>query len=79
VRITVRYFAVLRDRRGLDSETLEAEAKTAGELASLIIKERSLGLPSALVRPAVNGVFVPDSHPLQDGDILALIPPVAGG
>src|SRR4051794_24063747 len=31
------------------------------------------------VRSAVNRAMVPDSHRLEDGDELALIPPVAGG
>lgn len=79
MRVTVRYFAVLKDRRGLGSETLETSARTAGELAATLIMEHSLGLPPALVRIALGGTFVSDDHLLQEGDSVALIPPVAGG
>ena len=79
MKVTVRYFAVLRDRRGLGLETVETGARTAGELTASLIRAHSLGLPPALIRTAVSGAFVPDDHLLQEGDTVALIPPVAGG
>ncbi|MCH7810282.1 MAG: MoaD/ThiS family protein [Chloroflexi bacterium] len=33
----------------------------------------------AIVRFAVNSEYVPASHPVRDGDEVALIPPVSGG
>lgn len=77
-RVTVRYFAVLRDRRALPEEVVDAPA-TARQLADALITNHQLGLPSALVRIAVNGAFVEDDHPLREGDSVVLIPPVAGG
>jgi len=79
MKVTVRYFAVLRDRRGLDSEVIETEAQTAGELAASLISAHSLGLPAALIRTAVGDSFVAEDHPIREGDRIVLIPPVAGG
>lgn len=79
MKVTIRYFAVLRDRRGLDTDVIETEARTVGELAASLIETHSLGLPPALIRTAVNGSFVPEDTPLKEDDMIVLIPPVAGG
>lgn len=79
MRVNVRYFAVLRDRRGLDSETVECPAISASAFAASLIERHQLGLPPSLVRVAVNGAFVGDNTLLSDGDEVVLIPPVAGG
>ncbi|MBX7135358.1 MAG: MoaD/ThiS family protein [Fimbriimonadaceae bacterium] len=79
MRVKVRYFAVLRDRRGLAEETLELEGQTARQLADHLIGKHQLDLPSPLIRVAINGVFVADDTDIKDGDTVVLIPPVAGG
>ncbi|HMS53818.1 MAG TPA: MoaD/ThiS family protein [Fimbriimonadaceae bacterium] len=79
MKVTVRYFAVLRDRRGLDAETVECPEMTSSQFASYLIELHQLGLPPSLVRVAVNSSFVSDDHVLGDGDEVVLIPPVAGG
>lgn len=77
--VRVRYFAILRDRRGLAEESVVIESTTAREFADHLTRTYRLGLPASLVRVAVNGEFVVDTHPLADGDEVVLIPPVAGG
>jgi molybdopterin synthase sulfur carrier subunit len=77
--VTVRYFAVLRDRAGMSEEVLELGPTTARELVEKLIEDRKLGLGSQLIRVAVNNRFVDDQTPLRDGDQVVLIPPVAGG
>lgn len=79
MKVTVRYFAVLRDRAGVSEEILETPCASVGDLIRELISSRSLGLSATLIRPAVNGAFVPESHALSDGDEVVLIPPVAGG
>lgn len=79
MKVNVRYFAVLRDRRGVDFETVETSAISASEFAALLIDQHNLGLPPSLVRVAINGAFVSDEVQLNDGDEVVLIPPVAGG
>lgn len=79
MKVHVRYFAVLRDRRGLAEETLEFEGQTARQLADHLIGKHQFDLPSPLIRVAINGAFVNDDTALRDGDSVVLIPPVAGG
>lgn len=77
--VQVRYFAVLRDQRGVDRETIEVPAMTARQFAHHLIDLHSFTLPSSLVRVAVNGQFVDDDYAISDGEEVVLIPPVAGG
>lgn len=79
MRLTVQYFAVLRERRGLDVETVDVPTVTARELVDRLVAEHDLGLPSSLIRIAVDGRFVLDNVELRDGQAIVLIPPVAGG
>jgi molybdopterin synthase sulfur carrier subunit len=77
--VTIRYFAVLRERRGLSVEQLTTGCGTIGELVELLIAQHRLGLPPALIRVAIDQEFVEPTDPLEDGQELVLIPPVAGG
>lgn len=81
MRVNVRYFAVVRERLGIESEVVEvadgADARAA--LDTLGGRHAALGPLRAHVRVAVNQEMVPLDHPLADGDELAIIPPVAGG
>jgi molybdopterin converting factor subunit 1 len=77
--VTVRYFAMLRDQRGLESETVESNWATVGELVANLAQKHQFSLPSSRIRSAVNGAFADDNLALTDGDSVVLIPPVAGG
>jgi MoaE-MoaD fusion protein len=81
VHIQVLYFAVLRERVGRDSESIElSPTSTVGEArAALAAANPAIAPLLPQVRSAVNREMVGDSHTLCDGDELALIPPVAGG
>ncbi len=79
MKLTVRYFAVLRERRGLETEVIEMPQMTARELADHLSHAHGLDLPASLIRIAVDGAFVDDSVALHDGQTVVLIPPVAGG
>lgn len=79
MNVTVRYFAVLRDRAGVGEEKIVTHAATARALVDELRELRQLGLPSSLIRIAVNGDFVEDSTPLHEGAEIVLLPPVAGG
>src|SRR5689334_904996 len=76
MEVTVRLFAMLRERAGAREVTLELPegARVSDALAELgAIAE---GLP--LVR-AVNREYADENQTLDPGDELALIPPVSGG
>ena len=81
MKIELLYFAILRERAGRDSETVELPA---GETVSALLGrlgERGAALKGleGRVQVAVNQQMVPPSHVLADGDEVALIPPVSGG
>jgi molybdopterin converting factor subunit 1 len=79
MRIEVTYFAVLREQRGLNRESLEIGEATGSELYARLSGAHGFSLPASLVRLAVNGAFRDPELPLNEGDQVAFIPPVAGG
>jgi molybdopterin synthase catalytic subunit len=81
MKVQVLYFAVVRERLGRESETLELPNASTGEtlLAELERRHPALsGLRPAL-KLAINEEFAPLDRQLAEGDVVALIPPVAGG
>jgi molybdopterin converting factor subunit 1 len=81
MRVRVLYFAVLRERRGVSSETLDLPAGGDVAMALAIIAKGHPTLAPLLPRAqvAVNQVVVAATASLAEGDELALIPPVSGG
>jgi molybdopterin converting factor subunit 1 len=77
--VRVRYFAVLREQRGLDEETVATGAATALELYDELRALHRFTLPADRLRVAINEDFQPWSANLREGDTLVFIPPVAGG
>ena len=78
-RITVQYFAILREQRGIREETLATVAADAASLYEELRVRHGFSLPAERIRAAVNDAFVPANHPLAEGDRVVFIPPVAGG
>jgi len=78
-RLTVRYFALLREQAGRGSEALQTAARTPQELYEQLQRERGLKLAPQFLRVAVNDEFGDWQQPLSDGDTVAFLPPVAGG
>jgi molybdopterin synthase sulfur carrier subunit len=80
--LRILYFAGLRDAVGLAEETLELPGgvRTVGALADhLAARHRPYAERRAFVRIARNEAFASPDEPLAEGDVIALIPPVAGG
>jgi molybdopterin converting factor subunit 1 len=78
-RVTVQYFALLREQAGRGSESLVTRARTARELYAELAQRYPFTLDPAVVRVAINSEFGDWSAPLADGDSIVFIPPVAGG
>jgi molybdopterin converting factor subunit 1 len=78
VHVTVRLFAVLRDRAGASEIDLELPegARVADALARIEELELTRGIRAVM---AVNREYADDDRPLRAGDEVALIPPVSGG
>jgi molybdopterin synthase catalytic subunit len=76
VEVTVRLFAMLRERAGAGELVLDLDdgARVADALAAL--GDLAEGLPLVM---AVNRAYAAEDQTLSPGDELALIPPVSGG
>ncbi len=77
--IKLHYYAILREQRGCDSETLQTRANSPAQLYAELQKRFDFTLPFQNLRVAVNGEFRNEDTPLKDGDSVVFIPPVAGG
>jgi molybdopterin synthase catalytic subunit len=82
--LTIRYFAVLRERFECAEETIDWGAlpasPTVDALWSVLVERHpSLEDDRESIRVAVNRDFVEDDAILEPGDEVALIPPVSGG
>jgi sulfur-carrier protein len=77
--LRVRYFAVLREQRGLDEEQVVTAAGTAGELYEELRKVHGFTLSADRLRVAINEEFETWGKPVNDADSIVFIPPVAGG
>jgi molybdopterin synthase sulfur carrier subunit len=77
--VTVQYFAILREQRGLTQEKLATLAPTPAALYDELRARHGFTLPADRVRAAVNDEFVASAAPLHEGDRVVFIPPVAGG
>jgi molybdopterin converting factor small subunit len=79
VKVTVQYFAILREQRGLSAETLETAAETARALYEELREKHSFSLKPELVKASVNLQISPLETALKEGDEIVFVPPVAGG
>ncbi|MDK2913232.1 MAG: sulfur-carrier protein [Thermococcaceae archaeon] len=88
MKIRVRYFARYRSLVGKSEEELEVpDGITVGELIEFL-KERHPELKNEVfaeeddladVNVSRNGRYVKFDEALQDGDVVAIFPPVSGG
>ena len=76
MKVTVRLFAILRQRAGRD--TLELDLPDGARVSDALAEVDDLAGGLTLVM-AVNREYAAADHPLAAGDELALIPPVSGG
>jgi molybdopterin synthase sulfur carrier subunit len=76
--VQLEYFAMLRESRGRDSESLEVMTGTTVETLyrELFPAEAASGLPVAY---AINQRYADATSILSDGDEVVFLPPVGGG
>lgn len=77
--LTITYYAILREQRGLSEESLESAAATPGELYETLRAAHGFSLTSHQLSVVINDAFQPWDTPLNAGDHVVFIPPVAGG
>jgi molybdopterin converting factor subunit 1 len=76
VEVTIKLFAMLRERAGAREVTIELPAGARVGDAISALGDVAAGMPLVM---AVNREYARDDHVLDPGDELALIPPVSGG
>jgi molybdopterin converting factor subunit 1 len=81
MKITLLYFAVLRDIAGTSTAEMDLPAGTRASDVWQQLRDRHRELVDYRKPPmvAVNEEYVSPDQVLADGDELAFIPPVAGG
>ena len=83
MKVTVRYFASIREAIGQGSESVETSAATLGALRDELIARGGAHAASLArgkaVRLALNQVLSDESAALADGAEVAFFPPVTGG
>lgn len=79
MRVTVRYFAVLRDERGETEETVDTTAKSARELYRELSEQHGLSLRDDILVVSINRTMTDLDAAISEGDEVVFIPPVAGG
>lgn len=78
-RITVRYFAMFREQAGVSEEKLTLDVQTAADVFEQTQSRHGSQEPSGHCKVAINDVMVDWTSPVEDGDVVLLFPPVAGG
>jgi molybdopterin synthase catalytic subunit len=81
MRITLLAFGILRDHLGTAGGSFELHSgSTVADLIDLLsVAFAKNTVPWSSIAVAVNQEYVSATHPLTDGDEVALLPPVSGG
>ncbi len=77
--VRIRYFALLREERGLSTETVVTKAATVEQLYNEIRISHDLSLPIERMSVAINDQFATWNEPVRENDVIVFVPPVAGG
>ncbi|MCB9595231.1 MAG: molybdopterin converting factor subunit 1 [Sandaracinaceae bacterium] len=79
-RVKILYFAAVAELVGAREESFETDASSVEALtAALEARHPALRGRLGQVRLAVNETFARPADPIAEGDVVAVIPPVAGG
>lgn len=78
-KITVRYFAMMGEKRGIQNEPYETEAATARELLRELEANKAILLTTNISKASINDKFVDWDAPVSDGDLVTLLSPFSGG
>lgn len=77
--VTLLYFASLRERAGVASESVATAAADLAALYAEVQARHGIAWPREHLRVAVDGEFARWSDAPADGSEVAFIPPVSGG
>jgi molybdenum cofactor guanylyltransferase len=77
--LRIQYFALLREQAGRSEENVQTYADTPAALYQELKSRHGFTLTREQLKVAVNSEFSDWSRPLNAGDAVVFIPPVAGG
>lgn len=77
--INIRYFALLREERGTDTEEISVDCHTHAELYEFLKEKYNFSLTGRMIQVAVDDEFCRMCDPVRDNSRIVFIPPVAGG
>ncbi|HEY9773552.1 MAG TPA: MoaD/ThiS family protein [Planktothrix sp.] len=78
-KVSIQYFAMLREQRGISDESLVTSAATARDLYDQLRTRHGFTLSADRLGVAINDEFAAWDRRLEDSDRIVFIPPVAGG
>ena len=79
MKITLHYYAMLREMAGNSTETVETTSTTLGGLFQELDERHSFNADPTRIRVAQNNEMTSWDSTLSDGDHITFIPPTAGG
>lgn len=79
MKLTIQYYALMREQAGRSAETLETAAATPADLFAELHARYGFTLAREQLKVAVNSEFADWGRALVAGDAVVFIPPVAGG
>ena len=75
----IEYFALLREERGCQRETVRTDAVSAADLYCELQTRHAFSPPKDRLKVAINNEIRPWNSLLKEGDTVGFIPPVSGG
>jgi molybdopterin synthase sulfur carrier subunit len=83
MKVTLRYFASVRETIGTGSESIDTQASTVGALRDALIARGGVHAEALArgkaVRLALNQTMADESSALTEGAEIGFFPPVTGG
>lgn len=77
--IHIDYYAVLREERGMERESITTDAETALDLYNKLQVQHNFSLGKDFLKVSINDTFLPWQTKIKDEDCIVFIPPVSGG
>ena len=79
IEVTAHYFAVFRERAGIETEQISTGSRSAAELFDEVAARHGFADTRERCKVAVNGTLAGWDTQIDAGDEVLFFPPVAGG
>lgn len=79
MKLQIEYYAQLRDEAGCGSEETETRSTNPAMLFAELDSRHGFSLQQSQLRVAINDSFANWDSPLNEGDLVVFMPPMAGG